>query len=736
MSEIKIDIDLGQKQKAQAGVPQVVNYVATTVEIGNVETGTPASVTNVGTPQHAILDFTLPQGEKGEQGEQGDIGPIGPVGPQGEQGLQGEKGEQGPQGPKGEQGEQGPQGEVGPQGPQGQKGDKGETGPQGPQGETGPQGPVGPQGPQGIQGEKGESAYVAGEGIKIEGNVISTEGSLPDNVYTEDNLIGGKDIEIVKKSGGIDENTIACWHFEGTINDEVNGTPANVNSATLVTDYAKFGSGSVNGNVTHTAITKDANAPISFDFWALVPIPGISSYAQFWLEITDPTWAKKWIRVDGIAGSKLTVALMGGATVTTDFTVPKNEWVHYYGHYIPETQTSEFFANGVKIYSQQNANYPGITKFELNKSGVCRFDEVRISKAIRWTEDFTPPDVPYEAGSAGSVINFTGEAGGSNAFFPLFYHTFADHILNDASWLRSDTFSWQSGDMYVSAYNHLVADLEGITAEVETIGSTEITFYRANDGHKIVLADQESKVSDIYRSKGVAWYYILDTENIRFKLPRTKFAFTGLRNSVGNYVEAGVPNITGSFKAGVYADVSGAFTVKQNQVGNGGYEDWNRASVYDFDASLSNEVYGNSDTVQPRATQMYLYFYVGNTVRNQTEVDVGTVTEQLNGKQDVLGNNVDYVVESYNDGTNWYRVYKSGWLEQGGGVVYNKASVTFLKPFASANITLLLTRNSSYQGGISVAYHGSWTSVPTETGFTCWCDANTPYSWRAEGQGA
>lgn len=234
------------------------------------------------------------------------------------------------------------------------------------------------------------------------------------------------------------------------------------------------------------------------------------------------------------------------------------------------------------------------------------------------------------------------ESGGAS--FPLFYHTFADHILNDASWLRGDTFSWQSGDMYVSAYNHLVSDLEGITAETETIGSTTITFYRAKDGHKIVLADQESKVSDIYRATGVAWYYILDTENKRFKLPRTKHAFAGLRTGAGNFVEAGLPNIKGVvgkyFQGSGTANESGAMyaTDYLNAYGNDGSGN-SAAYNLNLDASRSSSIYGNSDTVQPPSTEQYLYFYVGNTVRNQTEVDVGAVTERLNEKLDLNLNN-------------------------------------------------------------------------------------------------
>ena len=60
--------------------------------------------------------------------------------------------------------------------------------------------------------------------------------------------------------------------------------------------------------------------------------------------------------------------------------------------------------------------------------------------------------------------------------------------------------------------------------------------------------------------------------------------------------------------------------------------------------------------------------------------------------------NLDYVVEHYNDGTNWYRKYKSGWLEQGGtfpNIPANSArNITFLKPFANTSYTALCTPNN------------------------------------------
>lgn len=90
----------------------------TTVEVGQTTTGnpgTPALVTNVGTQENAIFNFTIPKGEKGEKGEQGTPGLRGERGLQGEPGPQGPQGEAGPMGPQGPQGETGPAGQAGSQ---------------------------------------------------------------------------------------------------------------------------------------------------------------------------------------------------------------------------------------------------------------------------------------------------------------------------------------------------------------------------------------------------------------------------------------------------------------------------------------------------------------------------------------------------------------------------------------------------------------------------------------------
>lgn len=144
---------------------------AATVTVGTVSTGIENSnviITNSGTNTDAVLNFTIPRGNKGEKG---DIGPIGLTGPKGDKGDTGEQGPQGIQGEKGDKGDIGLKGDTGDVGPRGytfipfvaENGDITWTndgslpnpvkvnirGPQGPKGDTGSQGIQGPIGPKG-----------------------------------------------------------------------------------------------------------------------------------------------------------------------------------------------------------------------------------------------------------------------------------------------------------------------------------------------------------------------------------------------------------------------------------------------------------------------------------------------------------------------------------------------------------------------------------------------------------
>ena len=171
----------------------------------------------------------------------------------------------------------------------------------------------------------------------------------------------------------------------------------------------------------------------------------------------------------------------------------------------------------------------------------------------------------------------------------------------------------------------------------------DISSYKAPDGHRIGQG-RTGKVVPIH------WYFVLDVENQRFKLPYTKFGFTGLRDNVGKDVAAGLPNITGTVSEvpaqTVTLDLSygtGAFgdtvTASSKTCNSGGTSQ--PTTQITFNASYSNSIYGNSNTVQPPATQMYLYFYVGNYTEQAIEQTAGLNSELFNDKVDLDASNFD-----------------------------------------------------------------------------------------------
>ena len=82
-------------------------------------------------------------------------------------------------------------------------------------------------------------------------------------------------------------------------------------------------------------------------------------------------------------------------------------------------------------------------------------------------------------------------------------------------------------------------------------------------------------------------------------------------HAAGTTVEAGLPNITGSFAANVYNnaddEISGAFSRSGNNYHIGASDSSNDVYTFQFNASKSNAVYGRSSTVQPAAYYVHIW---------------------------------------------------------------------------------------------------------------------------------
>lgn len=81
-------------------------------------------------------------------------------------------------------------------------------------------------------------------------------------------------------------------------------------------------------------------------------------------------------------------------------------------------------------------------------------------------------------------------------------------------------------------------------------------------------------------------------------------------HAAGTTVEAGLPNITGSFVADVKKGehkVSGAFTAGSAITTTGEYNNFSDVYKFSLDASKSNAIYGRSATVQPAAYYVHIW---------------------------------------------------------------------------------------------------------------------------------
>ena len=125
-------------------------------------------------------------------------------------------------------------------------------------------------------------------------------------------------------------------------------------------------------------------------------------------------------------------------------------------------------------------------------------------------------------------------------------------------------------------------------------------------------------------------------------------------------------------------------------------------------------------------------------------ITIGQLTEQLNQKMDlptgISQDTMDYVVEwktpTETDPT-WYRKYKSGWVEQGGGfgssyVNYTTKTITLPKPLKDTlyNISLTnATTGNSYAPTITAKTTTDFTVMNT-------ANLNALGCWYVCGQGA
>ena len=373
-------------------------------------------------------------------------------------------------------------------------------------------------------------------------------------------------------------------------------------------------------------------------------------------------------------------------------------------------------------------------------------------------------------------------------------------ILIDG-WFTTSETPQANDTIYVADIDDLV---DGVQATSYTLGvSNQIdcdniedvhfpVYYKADDGHKICLDD--SYVSGVYMylmpDNPIAWYFVLDTANQRFKLPYVTNnnrivikEISGTNNrwariyNDGWVEQGGLTNTTDArvlvsllfpFNDDNYLAVTSESTTATNQ--NAHLVAIHSKTLTSFEIrrgdsavyTVAWEAKGYSDNVytllqgietQYKSKEKYLYFYVGNYAEQAIEQTAGLNTELLNDKADTdLSNvlaNIDYVIESKlptAQDLTWYRVWKSGWVEQGGRyTLTNQGSgqgetIALPKEMADTNYIVLcgpVSNTDNWPLAWCPLQHRTTTTINLDgTGNYTGAYRTITIEWEVKGQGA
>lgn len=312
--------------------------------------------------------------------------------------------------------------------------------------------------------------------------------------------------------------------------------------------------------------------------------------------------------------------------------------------------------------------------------------------------------------------------------------------MNNNSWLRSQG-QWNDGNVYTGMYNWILEQMNaGVSGFVASTGeytdydfvinTADQTFRLPLVAGRVLVAKKEATIED------QSWYNLYSDGWLE----------------QGNCVQISVAGDISLPKH--YRDKSYTVTAGATFTNSSGEESFDRVALVGAKNTVTqttNSVrcvisgasgtryvyvhtsgYAEVPTVSDYPEMPCLYYYVGDTLQNADLINVARIEEKLT---DVNAASRGYVVDSYHNGTEWYRIYSDGWIEQGGSVTSNSGLITynFITPFKDTNYNLLCSQNS---GGIGPESNGMIINRVSTTQFSVlFTNSSTGivYTWRACG---
>lgn len=280
--------------------------------------------------------------------------------------------------------------------------------------------------------------YVIENGYSyIEKGLITKVNNLTTNVnnmapivqeaYTKTNLVAGNNITIdeVLPAGGIDNHTLACWHFDDDFKDVVAEKVINNGELSLVSQF-----GSHSYSFTFTSST---NEVISLQLWKDLTIDffvrlGSDSSSFVWDGIFSGYSPQTLLAVQK---DKVYLATARGTGKYVNLTnqISINEWSHVAYIHDSSSSTVKVYINGSMV-ANESVTYPEVAFSARNFNGSTpwNIDELRISDIVRHLDEDGKFPVPTQAYS---VAEPTGKVAINNAL------TKTSQLTNDSGFLTS-----------------------------------------------------------------------------------------------------------------------------------------------------------------------------------------------------------------------------------------------------------------------------------------------------------
>ena len=555
--------------------------------------------------------------------------------------------------------------------------------------------------------------------------LVNYIGDNPEGVYTRENLIGGRGISIeeeIQGAGQIDSDTILMLHLDGNFEDSSEYASSNVIntiSGTEVFTEAKFNQGWKYGGSSSYSSKYYTNDSL-FSGIDKVTVDYITLAGS---SVTTPSYIRLNTLSTGITSSAY-IYVYGTNTITayvngTSYNISLTE--EEIGQYpLVSYEASEgkvvFFINGkvVKVVEDPSFTFgTGVQNFQISVANneTSLLDEIRISKTLRYNgEDFTPLTQPY-----GPTIK-TGRS------------------------LINNTVGKNIGEVFYSQSNSSSDNIGALPLFTgETITNADVLypeFFSWVSSHSELQTTAE-EYENVLATYGECPKYVVSNDSLRLPKLTNYIKMANNTDGITQSLE-GLPDHT--HKTYYKLETSGDTNAQPC---------WrNEQQVQTGPASESNPIYGRSEHVTPAHTTLYPWVQAYNYAVPASSAQAAEFQSALSGKADNnLGNipaNYDYVYRTFNQeaGTtaaaSWWRIYRSGWIEQGGttGNAANTETITFAQPFARVPfIYCFCIASDNYVKGVNVtsASATSFTFKKTTEGGS---SINNRINWFACGQGA